>query len=497
MVTLTSLFLIPLVGALIVGVLPRSMARPMALVCNLLAAVFTLLLWHRFDSTNGALQLVERHNWVPAIGAEYLVGADGFSLLLVVLTSLIVPFALLAQPCGRSFCALMLLLQATLYGTFIAQNFVLWFLFYEASLLPAFFLIKIWGDANRDTASTKFFVYTFVGSVGILLGFLAIYFVTGTFDFGKLTELGRNGQVGTALTGHFGGVVLWLVFAGIFLGLAVKVPLIPFHTWLPDAYASAPIAGSMVLTGLLSKMGVYGFVRLLLLILPQQVKQLEPWLLALAVGTIVFGAFAAWAQSDLKRMLAYLSVSHLGYAMLGLFAVAAGDLRVLNDTMAALGGVFMQVFNHGLTAAALFYYAGLLEQRGGRRELADFGGLMQRTPLLCGLMSVAIFSSVGLPGLNSFIGEFLIFKGAFVLSAISSSIAVIGLLITAVVFLNAMQAVFSGPLATNCVSFPELAFHERCVVIPVTFLMLWIGIAPQFLFDVFNSTVVQMARLLC
>jgi NADH-quinone oxidoreductase subunit M len=496
MVTLTTLFLIPLVGAFVVGVLPRSMARPITLICNLLVGVLTLVLWQRFDSTIGAVQILERHAWIPAIGAEYVLGVDGFSLLLVLLTTLVVPFALLAQPGGRSFCGLMLFLQGTLYGTFTAQNFVLWFLFYELSLFPAFFLIKIWGDADRDTASTKFFVYTFLGSVGMLLGFLAIYFVTGTFDFGKLTELGRTGQVASALTGHLGNVALWLVFSGIFLGLAVKVPLVPFHTWLPEAYSSAPVGGSMVLTGLLSKMGVYGFVRLLLPLLPQQARQLEPWLLALAVGTVVFGAFAAWAQSDLKRMLAYLSLSHLGYAMLGLFSIAGGDMRVLNDTMAALGGVFMQVFNHGLTAAALFYYAGLLEQRCGRRGLADFGGLMQRTPLLCGLMSVAIFSSVGLPGLNSFIGEFLIFKGAFVLSAISSSIAVIGLLITAVVFLNVMQTVFSGPLSMNCASFPELTFNERCVVFPLTLLMLWVGIAPQFLFDLFNSTVVQMARLL-
>jgi len=249
------------------------------------------------------------------------------------------------------------------------------------------------------------------------------------------------------------------------------------------------------LTGILSKMGVYGFVRLLLPLLPQEVRQIEPWLLALAVSTIVFGALAAWLQSDLKRMLAYLSLSHLGYCMFGLFAVAAASAGALSDITAALGGVFMQLFNHGLTAAALFYYAGLLEQRCGRRSLADFGGLMQRTPLLCGWMSVAMFSSLGLPGLNGFIGEFLIFKGAFVLSAIATSIAVIGLLITAVAILRAVQIVFSGPLSPRCAAFPELTFNERCVVVPVTLLMLWIGIAPQFLFNVFNSTVVQMARL--
>jgi len=495
MVTLTSLILIPLTGALIVSVLPRTSARSATLVCNVLVALLAVILWYRFDTANGAVQMVERHPWIPAIGAEYVLGMDGLSLLLVLLTSLILPFAVLAQPCGRSFCALTLLLQATLYGTFTAQNFVLWFLFYEVSLFPAFLIIKLWGDANRDVAATKFFIYTFLGSVGMLLGFLAIYFATGTFDFEKLAGLGRNGDLALALVGHFGSVAVWLVFAGIFVGLAVKVPLVPFHTWLPEAYASAPVGGSMILTGILSKMGVYGFVRLLLPLLPQEVRQIEPWLLALAVCTIVFGAFAAWLQSDLKRMLAYLSLSHLGYCMLGLFALAAASAGALSDTAAALGGVFMQIFNHGLTAAALFYYAGLLEQRCGHRSLADFGGLMQRTPLLCGWMSVAMFSSLGLPGLNGFIGEFLIFKGAFVLSAISTSIAVIGLLITAVVLLRAMQIVFSGPLSPGCAAFPELTFNERCVVVPVTLLMFWIGIAPQFLFNVFNSTVAQMVRL--
>jgi NADH-quinone oxidoreductase subunit M len=496
MVSLTSLIIIPLAWALVAWVLPQAAARWATFLCSGLEAVLALLLWHRFDAGNGALQLVERANWVPAIGAEYFLGVDGLSLLLVLLTTLIIPFALLAEPRGRSFSALMLFLQAMLYGTFTAQNFVLWFLFYELSLVPAFLLIKIWGGANRDVAATKFFVYTILGSVGMLLGFLAIYFAAGTFDFEKLTVLGQKGGLATLLVNHFGNAAVWLVFVGIFIGLAVKVPLVPFHSWMPEAYASAPVGGSMVLTGALSKMGVYGFVRLLLPLLPQQAGQLEPWLLALAVATIVLGAFAAWVQTDLKKMLAYLSLSHLGYAMLGLFAIVGADASALSNAIPALGGVFMQIFNHGVTAAALFYYIGLLEQRRQGRRLADFGGLMQRAPILCCWLSVTMFSSLGLPGLNSFVGEFLIFKGAFALSAIASSIAVAGLLITAVVFLRIMQGLFSGPLSLDCAEFPELTVKERCVAIPVTLLMLWIGIAPQFLLNVFNSTVVQMTRLL-
>ena len=483
---ITTLIAVPIVGALMVGA-TRNYARGVALGFNLVTAVCTLLLWQSFDSTSPGLQLVERHSWIPAIGAEYLVGIDGLNLLLVILTSLVFPFALLAQRMDRGFCAL--IMQAALYGTFTAQNFVLWFLFYEMSLIPAFLLIKIWGGKKRDRAATKFFLYTFLGSVAMLLSFLGIYFTKGTFDFAGLADLAKTGDL---LTGNF----KWLAFAGIFLGLAVKVPLFPFHTWLPDAYETAPTGVSMVLTGALSKMGVYGFVRLLLPLFPSEVRTLGPWLLTLAVCSIVIAPLAAWAQSDLKRMVAYLSVNHLGYCMLGLFAVTAATVRPSVEMQAALSGVFMQIFNHGITAAALFYFVGLLEQRRGLRGIDDFGGLMQRAPLFCGWMSVAMFSSLGLPGLNGFIGEFLIFKGSFAIAGSFTAFAVIGLLFTAIVFMRVMQTLFSGPLVKGGVAFTDLRPNEKWVVIPIALLMFAIGIAPQFLFNIFNSTVVEMARLL-
>src|SRR5213595_1073463 len=485
---ISALIMVPLVGALALFTAPARNARPIALLLNALAALDALALWQHFDIRTAGLQLVERHTWIPAVGAEYLVGIDGLSLLLVLLTSLIVPFAFLAQRMERGATALMLVMQSALYGTFTAQNFVLWFLFYEMSLIPAFLLIKIWGGKNRDRAATKFFLYTFLGSVAMLLAFLGIYFAKGTFDFAGLADLAKTGDL---LTGN----IKWLAFAGIFLGLAVKVPLFPFHTWLPDAYESAPTGVAMVLTGVLSKMGLYGFVRLLLPLFPNEIKIIGPWLLALAICSIVFAPLAAWAQSDLKRMVAYLSVNHLGYCMLGLFAVAASPIGAAIDTQAALSGVFMQIFNHGITAAALFYLVGLLEQRRGLRGIGDFGGLMQRTPLLCGWMSVAMFSSLGLPGLNGFIGEFLIFKGSFAISTSFTAIAVIGLLVTASVFVRVMQALFSGPLAENCSAFPDLLPREKVTIIPVTLLMFAIGVAPQFAFNIFNTTVVQMAQL--
>jgi len=481
------LILIPVAGAIVLYVGHAKNPRVVAFVFNVLSAFYALMLWQKFDATTPGLQLVERHAWIPSIGAEYFVGIDGLSLLLVLLTSLVFPFAFSAQRLERGACALMLLMQAALYGTFTAQNFVLWFLFYEMSLVPAFLLIKIYGGENRDYAAVKFFLYTFLGSVAMLLAFLGIYFAKGTFDFAQLAEAGKSGLIA--------GNYRWFVFGGIFLGLGVKVPLFPFHTWLPDAYQTAPTGVSMVLTGALSKMGVYGFIRLLVPLFPNEIKIAAPWLLTFVVCSIVFAPLAAWAQRDLKRMVAYLSINHLGYCLLGLFALAAGSTSSLIDKHAAFSGVFLQIFNHGLTAAALFYFVGLLEQRRGLRGVDDFGGMMQRTPLLCGWMSVAMFSSLGLPGLNGFIGEFLIFKGSFAVAASFTAIAVIGLLFTAVTFMRVMQSLFSGPLSENCATFSDLLMSEKLVAVPITLLMFAIGLNPQFMFNIFNVTVVQMTRL--
>src|SRR5947208_11514415 len=263
-----------------------------------------------------------------------------------------------------------------------------------------------------------FFVYTMAGSVAMLLAFLAIFLATGKFDFTDLAEIGRNGTLRSALSVNLGWYGLTektlalLIFGGVFLGLAVKVPLIPFHTWLPSAYAEAPTGTTMLLTGVMSKMGVYGFLRILLPIFPEQIRAISTPLLWLAVITIIFSASAAFAQRDLKRVLAYSSINHLGYCLLGIFAVTrftANQPGPALEKAAALNGVFLQMFNHGLTAATLFWFIGFLEQRsGGLRGLNDFGGLRKIAPVFCGLMGIALFSSLGLPGLNGFVGEFLI-----------------------------------------------------------------------------------------
>jgi len=398
----------------------------------------------------------------------------------------------------------MLFLQAGLFGAFTALNFFHWFIFWEMGLVPAYFLIKLWGGPERVRAATQFFVYTLVGSVAMLIAFVAIYLASGTFDFIQLAEKARNGGL-TALLGSFASRAGWqgawvggvatLVFLGVLIGFAVKVPLMPFHTWLPAAYTEAPTGVSMVLTGVMSKMGVYGFIRILLPLLPDQMRLMLTPLLWLAVATIVLSALAAFAQRDLKKMIAYSSINHLGYCLLGIFAAVkltdAGP-QWANEKAAVLNGVLLQMFNHGLSASALFAFIGFIEQRGGARGLDDFGGLRKVAPVFCGLMGIALFASLGLPGLNGFIGEFLIFKGAFPLAGWAASISVIGLLVTAIFLLTILQRVFSGPLAPKWAGFADLTGRERLIVLPVIALIFVLGIYPQVMLQFINPTVVKM-----
>ena len=427
---------------------------------------------------------------------------------MLLLSAVVVPMAMLAswriEERVPLYFALVLFLQAGLFGTFTALNFFHWFIFWELSLIPAFFLIRLWGGPLRNAAATQFFVYTMVGSVALLLAFLAIYLSTGKFDFIELADMGRSGSLRDALSNALGWRSLnsrpltLIIFAGAFLGFAVKVPLMPFHTWVPLTYAEAPTGTTMLLTGAMSKMGVYGFLRILLPIFPEQMQEILTPLLWLAVFTIVFSASAAFAQRDLKRLLAYSSINHLGYCLLGIFAIAKFtglDAASVTAKSAALNGVLLQMFNHGLTASTLFWFVALLEQRsGGLRGLDDFGGLRKVMPVFCGLMGIALFSSLGLPGLNGFVGEFLIFRGAFPLVTWATALSALGLLLTAVFILTILQRVFNGPLNPSWSAMPDLTLRERIVLCPAIALMFVLGIYPQLVLGVINSTVVELVR---
>jgi NADH-quinone oxidoreductase subunit M len=508
---LSFLTLVPLVGAaLLLGLDAHAnqLARRVALGFSFVSLALALLLWGQFNAASGNMQFEEQHKWIPTLAVEYHVAVDGLGLLMVLLSAIIVPMAMLAswkiQRRVPLYFSLVLFLQSGLFGTFTALNFFHWFLFWELSLIPAFFLIKLWGGPQRTAAATQFFVYTMVGSVALLLAFLAIFLATHVFDFTELAKLGRDGTLVPALADKLGWHELTarrlalVIFGGAFLGFAVKVPLIPFHTWLPSAYAEAPTGTTMLLTGVMSKMGVYGFLRILLPIFPQQMRWMLTPLLWLAVITIILSACAAFAQRDLKRVLAYSSINHLGYCLLGLFAVASSSTMAAIPAVekaAALNGVFLQMFNHGLTAATLFWFVGFLEERGsGLRGLNDFGGLRKVAPVFCGLMGIALFSSLGLPGLNGFVGEFLIFKGAFPLVTWATALSVIGLLVTAIFILTILQRVFNGPLNEKWSKLPDLSVGERALVIPAIALMFVLGIYPQLVLGFINSTVLNMVQ---
>ena len=495
---LTLLTVIPAVGAVIV-LLSGKQARAVAMIAALVAMAVALIVWTKLPP-DGTIGMLEQRAWAPSLGIEYHLGVDGLGALMLVLSALVTLMSMDAahrvhqQP--NLYFALVLLLEAGLFGTFTALNFFHWFLFWELSLIPAFFLIKLWGGAKRGPAATQFFVYTMAGSVGLLLAFLAVFLSTGSMDFTHLSLLASTGELEQIVTQHlhYSHVMMWLAI-GVLAGFAVKVPLMPFHTWLPAAYSEAPSPVTMLLTGTMSKMGVYGLLRIALPMFGHEIAAMRTPLLLLAVLTVVMGAWAAAAQKDLKRVFAYSSVNHLGYCQLGIFALAVPATSAAMETSqaAALNGVILQMFNHGITAAALFWFIAMMQERsGGIRGIDDFGGLRKPAPVFAGLMGMALFSSLGLPGLNGFPGEFLIFRGVFPLSWVAATVSVLGLLVTAVVILTVIQKVFTGPVPERWAKFPDMHTGERMAMVPVIGLMLLIGLLPQLIVDSVNPTVLNL-----
>ncbi|HUR59759.1 MAG TPA: NADH-quinone oxidoreductase subunit M [Opitutaceae bacterium] len=509
---LSLLIFTPWAGAALLAVLRHTtptVSRTIALLFSLSTLGLGAVVLARFDPSVTSLQFVERHAWIAALNVHYHLGLDGLSLVLVLLTGIVTPVALLASwrvsRAPRLHSALFLVLQGSALGVFLALDFFHWFLFWELSLVPAFFLIKLWGGPGAARAAYQFVIYTIGGSAFMLMGFAALFATTRTLDFRELAQLAADGTIGQKL-GALGGFWPRAVFLGVFIGLAVKVPLFPFHTWLPPAYAEAPTGTSMFLTGVMSKMGVYGFLRILWPIFPAQLQAIATPLLWLALGGVVLGAFAAMRQTDLKRMVAYSSINHLSYCLLALFAIASASGRTAQTSeaaAAALSGTILQMFNHGLSAAALFYCVGILESRaGGRRQLGDFGGVRATAPIFAGLCGVALFSSLGLPGLNGFVGEFLIFRGVFGLAPWAAAVACLGLLATALFLLTFWQRVFHGPPAPSAsvraggaatTDFADIRGIEYAVLVPLVVLMFVLGLAPQLLAGLINPLVTSWA----
>lgn len=509
---LTCLTLVPLLGGLVLmgwGRAGKAPVRAAALGIWGVTAALVLGLGASVDLRSGTLQAVERYVWVPTLGVEYYVGVDGLGWVLLLLTVVVSGLALFASAGIHErthlYHGLILCLVSTLFGAFTALNFVHWFLFWELSLIPAFFLVRLWGGPHRQAASMQFFLFTLAGSVVMLLGFLVILLGTGQLNFPDLARMAGEGSLWPAVWDRWagwGGTAAGLALAvmvAVLVGLAVKVPMMPLHTWLPATYTEAATPVTMLLTGAMSKMGVYGLVRVFLPIFQEPLREAWPWLVGLAVWTIVASACAALAQRDLKRMLAYSSVNHLGYCLLAVFALGSarsGETAALHQG-AALNGVILQMFNHGLTAATLFWCVGLLETgSGGRRGLDEFGGLRAVAPVFCGLMGISAFASLGLPGLNGFVGEFLIFRGVFSLVPWGAVLAVPGLLVTAVFLLRMMQRVFHGPVQPACREWREPVGWERwALALPVAGMLL-LGLWPQLLLQFTQPCVMQLLGFL-
>jgi NADH-quinone oxidoreductase subunit M len=469
---LTAVTFLPLAGALALMLVPRRLdvvLRAGALIVGVATFVLSLPLYFRFDPGSADYQFEEFARWMPTLGVGYHLGIDGISLLLVLLTTLLTPIALASAWCSieertKEFVITLLLLETGMIGVFVSLDLFLFYVFWEAMLIPMYFVIGVWGGTNRIYAAMKFVLYTLVGSVLMLLAILALYYqhgaVTGTFTFDLPTLARWVVPVGPAQS------LMFLAFA---LAFAIKVPLFPFHTWLPDAHVEAPTAGSVILAGVLLKMGTYGFLRFCLPLFPDASLTFGPLVFALAVIGIVYGAWVSTVQPDLKKLVAYSSVSHLGFVMLGIFTLNVQGL---------VGGV-IQMINHGLSTGALFLMVGMIYERRHTRLIADFGGLWKVIPAFSALFLVVALSSLGLPGLNGFVGEFLILLGAFQVNRWLAAVAATGIIFAAVYLLWMYQRVIFGDITHEANrTLRDLSLREWALLVPVLVLIVWVGVYP-------------------
>jgi NADH-quinone oxidoreductase subunit M len=484
---LSILILAPTAGAVIISLIPANRAKWLKMIAmgvSLIVFVFSLPLYFGYDQSRTAFQFEEKYEWIPAFQATYHVGVDGLSLLMILLTAFLMPLIFLAswhdiKKSVKGYLISMLLLETGMMGVFASLDLLLFYIFWEAMLIPMYFIIGVWGGPRRIYAALKFFIYTMVGSLLMLVAILFIYFyygkVTGTltFDLVQIRDLlfPANYQI-------------WL-FLAFGLSFAIKVPMFPFHTWLPDAHVEAPTAGSVILAGVLLKMGTYGFLRFCLPLFPNAAMQFTPLISILAIIGIIYGAWVSMVQPDLKKLVAYSSVSHLGFVMLGIFTLTPQGLQ----------GGLLQMVNHGLSTGALFLIVGMIYERRHTRMIEDFGGLAKQIPIFTTFFMIVTLSSIGLPGLNGFVGEFLVLLGTFMTNRWYAVIATSGVIFAAVYMLRMFQRAMFGKLEKEeNQKLADLSTREIVVLAPVVALIVLLGVWPQPFLNKMEKSVDHLIR---
>ncbi|MBW2578338.1 MAG: NADH-quinone oxidoreductase subunit M [Deltaproteobacteria bacterium] len=479
--------------------LPASLWKPIALASSILTFLLSLRLFAVFDPLETGFQLVEHAPWIPEYGIQYFVGIDGISLLMVLLTTFLMPIILLASwndisKSLRNYLFFMLSLETGMLGAFVSLNLFQFYVFWEAMLVPMYFIIGVWGGPRRVYAAVKFFLFTMVGSLLMLLAMLVLYYLnfdqTGVLNFDLVAppggEMGGLLQTVVPVDGIWWKTQTWL-FAAFALAFAIKVPMFPLHTWLPDAHVEAPTSGSVVLAGVLLKMGTYGFLRFAIPLFPSAAVEFTPLMMTLSVIGIVYGSLVAMVQSDIKKLVAYSSVAHLGFVMLGIFALNVHGLT---------GGV-LQMVNHGLSTGALFILVGMLYERRHTRQIADFGGEARPMPVFAACFGVVTMSSIGLPMLNGFVGEFLILVGTFLAAPIFAIIATSGVVLAAAYMLWMFRRVMFGPVDNpENRGLIDLGLREKVVMLSLLIPIIWIGVYPNPLLRRIEPSVIELIRQL-